>query len=201
MGLNLQYIEGQTPIDEDEKLDLKIKSITLKSELDEWEHLNIEEAIKWSLNLKLPYEAIISEEFVRELHRRMYDKVWKWAGCFRKTNKNIGVEKYMIGIELKKLCDDFKYWHIHNIYTPEERAILFKHRVVSIHCFPNGNGRHSRLIADIIINKIYDKPVFIWGDTRNLSLESSVRKQYLQALREADKGSITELVKFATGIS
>ena len=76
MGLNLQYIEGQTPIDEDEKLDLKIKSITLKSELDEWEHLNIEEAIKWSLNLKLQYEAIISEEFVRELHRRMYKKVW-----------------------------------------------------------------------------------------------------------------------------
>ncbi len=201
MGLNLQYIEGQTPIDEDEKLDLKIKSITLKSELDEWEQLNIEEAIKWSLNLRLPYEAIISEEFVRELHRRMYDKVWKWAGCFRKTNKNIGVDKYMIGIELKKLCDDFKYWHANNIYTPEERAILFKHRIVSIHCFPNGNGRHSRLIADIIINKIYGKPFFVWGNTRNLSQESSIRKQYLQALREADKGSISELVKFATGIS
>lgn len=199
MGLNLQYIEGQTPIEEDEKLDLKIKSITLKSELDEWEHLNIEEALRWSLNIRCPFEEIITEEFIRELHRKMYNKVWKWAGCFRKTNKNIGVDKYMIGIELKKLCDDFRYWHENNIYTPEERAVRFKHRIVLIHCFPNGNGRHSRLIADIIINKIYGKPAFVWGNIQDLTHASTIRKQYLQALKEADGGNIGVLVKFAIG--
>lgn len=197
MGLNLEYIEGQTPIDEDEKIDLKIKSITTKSELDEWEHLNIEEAIKWSMKLKLPWDEIISERFVRKLHKKMYGNVWKWAGSFRKTNKNIGVDKYMIGIELRKLCDDFRFWHHNNVYIPIERAIRFKHRIVQIHCFPNGNGRHSRLMADIIINRIYGQDVFLWGHASNLTNESAARHTYLLALRKADQGDYSDLINFA----
>lgn len=197
MGLELDYIEGQTPIDEDEKMDLKIRSISLKSELDEWEQLNIEEAIKWSLKIKKNIDEIISEDFVRDLHQRMYGNVWKWAGNFRKTNKNIGVDKFMIGIELRKLCDDFKYWHYNDVFSVDERVIRFKHRIVSIHCFPNGNGRHSRLIADIIVNRLYGMSVFTWGHTGDLTNNSEVRHKYLLSLKEADKGNFEPLIAFA----
>ena len=197
MGINLSYIEGQTPIDEDEKSGLKIKTITTRNELDEWEQLNIEDAIKWSIKIKKTAEDLITADFVRDLHTRMYGRVWKWAGQFRNTNKNIGVDKYQIGIELKMLCDDFLYWHINNTFTHHERVIRFKHRIVSIHCFPNGNGRHSRLIADILISKLYGEPVFKWGGSQNLSSESEIRKTYLRALREADKGKFAPLIEFA----
>lgn len=92
----------------------------------------------------------------------MFGEVWSWAGVFRQTNKNIGVDKYKIGITLRELCDDAKYWVAHNTYPPEEIALRFKHRLVSIHPFPNGNGRHSRLVADIIITRIFPGEPFTW---------------------------------------
>ncbi len=92
----------------------------------------------------------------------MFGEVWSWAGVFRQTNKNIGVDKYKIGIALRELCDDAKYWIEHNTYTPDEIAIRFKHRLVSIHLFPNGNGRHSRLVADIIVTHLFHKVPFTW---------------------------------------
>lgn len=94
----------------------------------------------------------------------MYSDVWKWAGEFRKTNKNIGVDKLMVATELKNLLDDALYWVQHNEYSPEEIAIRFKHRLVSIHCFANGNGRHSRLMADLLIVRVYkENAAFSWG--------------------------------------
>lgn len=165
MGLNeLQYIEGQTPLEEEEKEELKIPVAT-KTELDEVEQRNIEEAIRWTMERrkKFTQTELLTEKFVLELHRRMFSGVWKWAGKFRKTDKNIGVSKYTIGVELRTLLDDCKYWATHNIYTADETVIRFKHRLVSIHCFANGNGRHSRLLADIIIEHVYHKPVFTWA--------------------------------------
>ena len=92
----------------------------------------------------------------------MFGEVWSWAGIFRKTNKNIGVDKYKIGVELRELCDDAKYWIKYNTYSPDEIAVRFKHRLVSIHLFPNGNGRHSRLVADIITSHIFRGETFTW---------------------------------------
>jgi Fic-DOC domain mobile mystery protein B len=126
----------------------------------------------------------------------MYADVWAWAGEFRKTNKNIGVDKWKIPSDLKYLLDDAKYWHENNTYTQDEIAVRFKHRIVSIHCFPNGNGRHSRLLADIIIEKIYKQPVFSWG-TANLSDEGDTRKSYLKAVKTADTGDYSLLLAFA----
>lgn len=162
MGLKLTYNDGQTPLDEEEKEGLLIKSIATRGELDEFEQQNIEDAIHWSLTRKFKATQILSESFIQELHKRMYRKVWRWAGEYRKTNKNIGVDKLDIPVALRSLIDDASYWHKHNVYKPEEFAIRFKHRLVNIHCFPNGNGRHSRMIADIIIEKIYQQPVFSW---------------------------------------
>jgi Fic-DOC domain mobile mystery protein B len=163
MGLDLDYIDGQTLLDEEEKGGLLIPTIATRGELDEFEQQNIEQAVQWTLGRSFKPEVIFTENFIRTVHKRMYADVWAWAGEFRKTNKNIGVDKWQIPSDLKYLLDDVKYWHENNTYPPDEIAVRFKHRIVSIHCFANGNGRHSRLIADIIIEKIYKQPVFSWG--------------------------------------
>jgi len=196
MGLDLKYNDGQTPLDEDEKEGLLIESIATRGELDEFEQQNIEDAIQWSLTRRFKSEQILSETFIKELHKRMYRNVWRWAGEYRKTNKNIGVDKLEIPVALRSLIDDASYWLEHNVYEPEEFAIRFKHRLVSMHCFPNGNGRHSRMIADIIVEKIFQQPVFSWG-SRTLSYENESREKYLIAIRVADKGNFDLLLKFA----
>lgn len=196
MGLDLNYHDGQTPLDEDEKEGLLIPTISTRQELDEFEQKNVEEAMEWSIMRTLAAEQILAEEFIRRLHIRMYSSVWKWAGEFRRTNKNIGVDKYRIPTELRYLLDDTLFWVEHETYPPEEIAIRFKHRLVSIHCFPNGNGRHSRLMADIIISHIYSQPVFSWG-SQNLVQAGSVREQYIAALKKADLGDYQDLISFA----
>lgn len=196
MGLTFIYNDGQTPLDEDEKEGLLIKSISTRGELDEFEQQNIEDAIQWSLTRKFKPEQILSESFIQDLHIKMYGRVWGWAGEYRKTNKNIGVDKLEIPTALRSLIDDAKYWHEQNVFEPDEFAIRFKHRLVSIHCFSNGNGRHSRMIADMIIEKIYQHPVFSWGGAR-ISEDTDIRAQYLKAIRKADQGEFDSLLKFA----
>ena len=195
MGLNLNYIHGQTPIDDDEKEGLLIQTISTQAELDEFEQNNIEEAIQWVFGKKFKIKDVFTEKFICNLHKRMYNNVWAWAGKFRNTNKNIGVDKYQIPIELKKLCDDTLFWIEQETYPPDEIAIRFKHRIVSIHCFPNGNGRHSRLMADIIIEKLLDKEIFLWGAS-NLSKSGDTRTAYIKAIKKADEGDYNPLLKF-----
>ena len=196
MGLSIDYSNGQTPLDEDEKEGLRIPTIATRSELDEFEQQNIEEAIHWVLARSFKAREILTEKFVRNLHKHMYGNVWALAGEFRKTNKNLGVDKWQITSALKTLLDDTQFWFEHETFRPDEMAIRFKHRIVSIHCFPNGNGRHSRLMADVIIDKIYKRPAFSWGAI-NLVKQSDIRTIYLDALREADKNSYEKLILFA----
>jgi Fic-DOC domain mobile mystery protein B len=196
MGLDLEYEEGQTALDDDEKEGLLIPTIATRGELDEFEQQNIEQAILWTLKRTFKPDAIFKEEFVKNVHKRMYGDVWAWAGEFRKTNKNIGVDKWQIGTDLHNLLDDAKYWMENSTFSPDELAVRFKHRIVSIHCFPNGNGRHSRLMADIIVSKVFKQPVFTWG-AANLVKGGDARAEYLKAVRAADNGEIEHLMKFA----
>lgn len=196
MGLDLEYLHGQTPLDEDEKEGLVIPTIATRQELDEFEQQNIEDALQWLLTKSFKLEAVLTEKFICNLHQRMYGNVWSWAGRYRKTDKNLGIDKWQIPIALKTLCDDSTFWVKNKIYSPEEIAIRLKHRIVSIHCFPNGNGRHSRLMADLIINKIFDLPMFSWG-TGDLVHQSDTRSAYLKALKKADNGLIQPLIEFA----
>jgi len=196
MGLILDYNEGQTPLDEDEKEGLKIPTITTRVELDEFEQLNIEQAVQWTLGRSFKPEQIFSENFIKTIHKRMFSDVWAWAGQYRKTNKNIGTDRWNIPTELRNLLDDARYWHDHDTYAPDEIALRFKHRLVSIHCFANGNGRHSRLMADIIIQNSYRRPVFTWG-AKNLSGEGDARLTYLKAVKAADLGNYDPLFAFA----
>lgn len=196
MGLNLQYHAGQTPIDEEEKDELLLTTISTRGELDEVEQSNIANAIEWSIKRKFSQDKILSPGFLRELHQRMFSEVWEWAGKYRKTNKNLGVDKFTIEQELIKLLDDGKFWIEHKIYPSDEIAIRLKYRMVSIHPFPNGNGRHSRIYADIFISHIFNLPVFSWGG-RNLNYEGENRLRYLRALYQADQGNIQALIQFA----
>ncbi|MDD4645416.1 MAG: mobile mystery protein B [Bacteroidales bacterium] len=196
MGLDLEYIEGQTPIDEEERVGLKIKTISTKGELDEFEQKNIEKAIEWTMRRKFTIDEILTEEFVLEIHRQMFRSIWIWAGKIRKTNKNIGVDKSLIATELKQLLDDCKYWIDHNTFPPDEIAIRFKHRLVKTHIFSNGNGRHSRLCADVLISNGFGLEHFSWGAS-NLAKKGENRKKYLDAIHQADDGIYEPLVRFA----
>lgn len=198
MGLNLIYEDGQTPLSEEEKDGLLIHSVTTKAELDEVEQRNVEEAILYLVNRRKRFsvEEVLSEKFIKELHARMFSGVWKWAGDFRTTEKNIGVMPYMIGIELRQLLDDCKYWIENKTYSHNEIAIRFKHRIVVIHCFSNGNGRHSRLIADVIAEKLFGLDVFTWGGNK-LVQQGTFRKTYLNALKSADRGEFELLMQFS----
>jgi Fic-DOC domain mobile mystery protein B len=197
MGFEIEYLSGQTPIDEEEKEGLLIKPISTRAELDEFEQLNIQSAIKWTIGKKFKAEEILTEEFVNRLHRRMFDQVWAWAGEFRKSNKNIGVDKFQIPMSLRTLLDDCKHWIKNGTYSPDEIALRFKHAIVNIHCYPNGNGRHSRLLGDILIENVFQQPIFTWGSGANLVQGNEARKQYLLAIKEADKGNLHLLLKFA----
>ena len=183
---------GQTPIDEDEKQAL-IPSINNLEELNIWEHENIIEARKWALNPKtLERYDICDVEFLLKLHKKMFNKVWKWAGNFRTSGKNIGCDAHQIRTELKNLHNDTKYWFEHKTYSIEQIALIFHHRLVKIHLFPNGNGRHARLIADCIIKKFAPDKKIDWQG-KNFNSTDELRKNYVSALRKADKGNYLEL--------
>ena len=196
MGLDLTYLNGQTPLDDDEKDGLLIPTIATREELDEFEQKNIEEAMQWIFNRSVKAESILTKKFICNLHKRMFGDVWAWAGKFRTTNKNLGLDKWQIPTALKNLCDDTLFWVQNETFAADEIALRFKHRIVSIHCFSNGNGRHSRLMADVIISKVYKLPLFSWGN-KNLIQEGKARSNYLNAIKAADNGNYEHLLRFA----
>jgi Fic-DOC domain mobile mystery protein B len=195
MGLEIEYTDGQTPLEEEEKEGLRIQTISTRGELDEFEQKNIEQALQWTMGRSFNGDSVFTEEFICNVHKRMYGDVWSWAGKFRRSEKNIGIEFWKIPAELKKLLDDARYWLEHKTYPPDEIAIRFKHRLVSIHCFPNGNGRHSRLMADIIADNLLKGDPFSWGT--GYANSKDARAAYLPALKAADKGDYDLLLRFA----
>ncbi|MDI6766938.1 MAG: mobile mystery protein B [Bacteroidota bacterium] len=195
MGLDLDYTNGQTPIDEDEKEGLLIPTITTRGELDEFEQLEVEKAMEWTRERKFSLQQILTEEFVRELHKKMFEDIWKWAGQFRTSNKRLGVDKNQIRTEIKKLLDDCRYWIDHKVFAEDEIAVRFSHRFVTIHPFSNGNGRHSRLIADILVSHGFGRS-FSWGSV-NLKAQGAARSAYLKALRKTDENDYQSLIEFA----
>jgi Fic-DOC domain mobile mystery protein B len=185
--------EANTPITEEEREDLIPSYITVREELNEAEQINIAQANRW-LARRRGFD-ILTDDGIRALHKRMFGDVWKWAGAYRKTPRNIGIEAYRIPTEVRQLVDDARYWVENKTYPPDEIAVRFSHRLVSIHPFPNGNGRLSRLAADIIVIQL-GEPRFTWGRA-NLVDPGETRKAYVQALQAADAGEIEPLMGFA----
>jgi Fic-DOC domain mobile mystery protein B len=192
MTVKLDYPPGATPLDADELASLIPGHITTQGELNEWEQLNIAQGENWARKQR---KEILNEGFVRQLHKQMFGETWKWAGEFRKSDKNIGVDWLTIGVELKKLLDDAHYQVEHATYPHDEIAVRFHHRLVAIHPFPNGNGRHARLMADLLVERL-GQPRFTWG-SRSLVDASEIRQRYIAALQAADARDIAPLLTIA----
>jgi Fic-DOC domain mobile mystery protein B len=187
--------DGKTPLTPDEQADL-IPNLATKEELNQWERENILVAYSWALNPRtLARENALSESYLRELHRKMFDQTWRWAGLYRTSEKNIGVLHHQIREQLAILVEDTNYWIEHAIFPPDEIAIRFHHRLVFIHPFSNGNGRHARLIADVLA-KLQGRPEFTWGGA-DIVAQGNIRQGYIGALRAADKNDIQPLLAFA----
>jgi Fic-DOC domain mobile mystery protein B len=191
--MKYDYPPGTTPIDPDEAVGLLLPHITNRAELDRWEQDNIAEAEAWAFRQKP--KDLLSLDFVCRLHKRMFGNVWRWAGKFRKSGKNIGIEHLSIGPSLKNLIEDVKAWIEHEAYTPDEIAARFHHRLVSIHPFANGNGRHARLMADLLLVHLLGRPRFTWG-SENLVHAGECRKRYIDALQGADRHDYRLLLEF-----
>jgi Fic-DOC domain mobile mystery protein B len=184
--------DAATHLEPEEREQLIPTYITTRAQLNEAEQINITDADDWAFSRK---RDVLSEKFLRNLHKRMFGKVWRWAGTFRNTARNIGVDAYRVGVELRMLLDDVRFWIDHNTYPPDEIAVRFHHRLVWIHPFPNGNGRHSRMAADLLAVAL-GRPRFTWGSA-NLVEAADTRKAYVAALRTADNHDIDPLLVFA----
>ncbi len=194
---NFYSSEDATPLEHEELMQLIPKHISNQQELNEWEQANIIEALQNILNKKfIEKEKILDIKFILNLHKKMFGKTWKWAGKIRSTNKNIGVDKSLIMNELKKLIDDVQFFIDNLTYTIDEIAVRFHHRLVFIHPFNNGNGRHARLMADLLIISLGGKK-FTWGGTSDLISQNNTRKNYISALRKADNHDFNDLILFA----
>jgi Fic-DOC domain mobile mystery protein B len=187
----VEHDDASTPLSAEELEGLIPSYITLRSELNEAEQANILEAEEWAFKRR---RDVLSEKFLNDLHKRMFGRVWKWAGQHRHTGKNIGVDAYRISVELRQLLDDVRFWINNDTYQPDEIAARFHHKLVWIHIFPNGNGRHARLATDLLLTAM-DQPRFTWG-RENLVDANETRQAYVDALRAADQHDYGPLLAF-----
>lgn len=185
--------DGATPLDPDERGGLRQTWITFRDELNQAEQKNVADGEAWARRRKR--RDILTESFLRDMHLRMFGDVWNWAGTFRTTERNLGVDPAHIQVELRKAFDDARYWIEHATFPPDEIAVRLHHRIVAVHPFPNGNGRTARMLADTFAIRNGMAP-FTWGRGR-LDDPGAVRRRYIDALQAADAYDLKPLLAFA----
>ena len=183
-------VDGATLLDAADLDELVPSHITTRRDLNEWEQANILTALPWLVRSR----KIFTEHFVRTLHARMFGETWRWAGHFRRTNTNVGAPWEQVPTLLQQLLLDVEYWIAHITYSHDEIGARFHHRLVSIHSFPNGKGRHARLMTDQLMRNLGIAP-FTWG-SKSLDATGTARTRYLEALRAADGGDYGALLAF-----
>lgn len=183
---------GATPLSPDDIDGLIPEHITTRGELDEWEQQNILGAEMRLRNRG--FREIVDDQSLRKLHRLMFGETWEWAGDFRLRETTIGVDPLDIPVHLRQVCDDMRFQRDREVFSPDELAARFHHRLVWVHPFRNGNGRHARLAADLLLESMGCKR-FSWG-RRNLAYAGEVRDRYIQSLRAADNGQYELLLDF-----
>ena len=192
-GIFTEPDDAATPLTPEEMRDLIPTHIADRRDLNAAEQENIARAQEWAMNGRR--RDMLTEKFVRDLHRRMLGDVWRWAGKFRSSQRNIGIDYWRIATELRQLLDDARAWIDYKAYPPDEIAVRFHHRLVLIHPFPNGNGRHARLMADLLVMQLGGAR-FSWG-RQSLREAGVARARYIEALHAADRHDITALLEFA----
>lgn len=189
-----QEPDDATPLDPALRGDLLQTWITSRADLNEAEEENIVKGAAWARSRRGKAADILTEDFVRTLHKRMFGEVWKWAGKYRQRELNIGVDPHLIAVQSPAMLDDARYWVEHNTYPPDEIAARLHHRLTQIHGFPNGNGRTARMMADLLIERL-DGKAFSWGGG-SLADVGTLRNQYVAALKAADDHDIGPLLTF-----
>ena len=184
--------EGDTVLSEEEQDGLRLTYVATRADLLDAEQRNIAAAL-----LRRPPAAaeLLDDQYLRELHRAMFGRVWEWAGRYRTSEKNLGVAPHQIAGLVRELTRDAQYWVEARTYPPDDLAVRFGHRLVWIHPFANGNGRHSRISADYLVRALGGPP-FSWGAGLDIGTDE-LRARYRAALRQADAGDIDALVAFA----
>jgi len=197
--LNPKFSDGNTPIRPEDAEQL-IPRISTMAELNEYEALNIVQAREWAFNSRtIKSTNPLDESYVRTLHGKMFDKVWKWSGTYRKNELNIGCDPREIVQRIPQLLGNTQHWIDQKVFSIDECILRFHYDLVSkIHPFANGNGRHARMIADVVAVK-YGRPEFSWGTGQNLVAQGKARAAYLAALRalDADENDVQPLFAFA----
>ena len=184
--------DAATPLTPEERRGLIPTDITFRHELNRAEQVNIARGQDWAL---LRRRNLLTERFATTLHDRMLGDVWRWAGRFRTSERNLGIPHYEIPVAVRNLLADAEAWIQHRSYSPDEIAVRLHHRLVSIHPFPNGNGRHARLMADLLVMQLGGER-FTWGSA-NLQDVGTVRARYITALKAADDHDMRPLIAFA----
>lgn len=190
-GITVPEGDGQTPLDPDEARGLLPDWVATRDDLNAAEEENIATGIAWGQRA-LSRQPVLTQEFLRALHHRMFGRVWAWAGRYRDTERSIGVAPHAIPTELKNLLDDAAAWEQFDTWLWDERAVRLHHRLTAIHPFPNGNGRCSRVFADLYLEQ-RGAAQFTWG--AGLSPERQ-RTAYLAAIRAADAHDYAPLLAF-----
>jgi Fic-DOC domain mobile mystery protein B len=192
--LTAEQSKGITPLDPNEAAGLIPAHVSTQDELNEWEQANILKAERWAFERKRKPSDVLLPAFVRSLHKKMFDDTWEWAGQFRLTDKNIGIPWQGIPEGLHNLCEDAKYWLDHRVFEPCQLAAQFHYRLAHIHPFPNGNGRHARLMTDVLLVALGHSR-FEWGGG-DLHGAGDARRHYIAALRAADENNFDPLYEF-----
>lgn len=174
---------------------LRLTYVSTQGDLNAAEQDNILQGEKWAFSKKR--KDVLTEKFLRSLHKKMFGHVWKWAGTYRTTDKSIGIEWHKIPTEMNKLIEDAKYWITNETYSLDEIAARLHHKLVWIHPFPNGNGRWARTVADLLLFSLGQK-TFTWGAALKTALDepTEARARYIHALQQADARNLSELMKF-----
>lgn len=184
--------DGHTPLSEEDRQGLLLSHIATRDDLNDAEQRNITKALRRRAPTA---DKLLDDIYLRGLHKAMFGDVWEWAGRYRQRVTNIGVAPAQITTDLRILTGDAKEWVKREYFEPDELAVRFHHRLVTIHPFPDGNGRHSRISADYLAQALGRFP-FSWGDHLDLETDA-LRHAYLTALRTADSGDVSPLLSFA----
>jgi Fic-DOC domain mobile mystery protein B len=190
-----QEPDDATPLDPALRGDLIQTWITTRADLNEAEEENIVSGAAWARRRRGGTDALLNEDFSKSLHKQMFGEVWKWAGGYRRNELNIGIAPHLVAAEMPVMFDNARFWVANNTYPPDEIAVRLHHRLTQIHGFPNGNGRHARMMADLLIEKLSCEP-FTWG-SGSIHDTGTLRTTYINALRAADNHDFGPLIAFA----
>ena len=193
-GFHFPLVPDATPLSEEDKAALIPTHLVSMGQLNEWEQMNILVARRWALTNRR--SELLTERYIRNLHSRMFDLTWSWAGINRHSDTSIGVPHYRITASVKELIDDATYWVTNKTFDVDEIAVRLHHRLVYVHPFPNGNGRHARLMADVFLRRRGVREL-TWGSEKNLRTAGATRQAYIAALKRADQLEYGPLIAFA----